>query len=242
MRITWVLTIILTLLVLAGPLYAGSVYRWTDENGVVHYSNTGIPDEVVEADVRPEETSPSPPAEASDDAASTEEDPLVNPKDSENDEPPPGKGKPIEDRLAAKAEREREWLQSEIKRVNGLSIGKSFTPGMKDAQLRPLQERLALLSADPERYFRMKRQGAFKTSSPDSTFSDADRATPSNPLGGKLSSDPASSSAGGSTAQKDDPSEKEAGGEKSSDEAQKSENDSGKSRFGGSAATLYPED
>jgi hypothetical protein len=231
----------LTFVVLAGSLYAQSVYRWTDENGVVHYSNTGIPDEVVEADVRPEESSPAPAAEAGDESAGTDQDPRVGPEGSDTDEPPPGKGKPTEDRLAAKAERERKWLQSEIKRVNGLSIGKSFTPGMKDAQLRPLQERLALLSADPERYFRMKRQGAFDTSSPSSTFSDVDKATPSNPLGGKLSGDPASSSAGGSTAP-DDTSKKEDSGEKPSDGAQESKNDSGRARFGGSATTLYPED
>jgi hypothetical protein len=35
---------------------------------------------------------------------------------------------------------------------------------MKDAQIAPLKEQLALLEADPERYFRMKRQGAFQNS------------------------------------------------------------------------------
>jgi hypothetical protein len=186
-------------LALAGLVAAQSVYRWTDENGVVHFSNTGIPDEVVDADVRPEETSPAPAPEESDDAADTEQDPPETPEESDSDEPPPGEGKPIDDRLAEKVERERKWLQSEIERINGLAIGKSFTPAAKDNQLRPLYERLALLDVDPERYFRMKRQGAFKTSSPSSTFSQPDESAPPNPLGGKLSSDPVSSSA-----QKDD--------------------------------------
>lgn len=199
MNTRWVFPVLLIALALAGLVAAQSVYRWTDENGVVHFSNTGIPDEVVDADVRPEETSPAPAPEENDDTADAEQEPRDTPKESDGDEPPPGEGKPIDDRLAEKVEREREWLQSEIKRINGLAIGKSFTPAAKDNQLRPLQERLALLNVDPERYFRMKTQGAFKSSSPSSTFSQPENSAPSGPLGGKLSSDPKSSSA-----QKDD--------------------------------------
>ena len=163
MKIKWVFAILLMSLTFAGLLYAGSVYRWTDENGVRHYSNTGLPDEVVDADVRPEEISPSEPAESDPNAESAENEPALGPEGADVDEPPPGKGEPINDRLAAQAENERQRLESEIKRIKGLSIGKSFTQGMKDAQIRPLQEQLSLLSADPKRYFRMKRQGAFKS-------------------------------------------------------------------------------
>jgi len=216
MRITWVFAILLTALALAGPLYAGSVYHWTDENGVRHYSNTGHPEEVVEADVRPEETSPAPAADASGDTEGSENEPPVGPGGTDLEESSPSREEQFDNRLAAKAAREREWLQSEIKRVNGLSIGKSFTPGMKDAQLRPLQEQLSLLSADPERYFRMKRQGAFKTTP--STFSEPDNPSLANPLGGRLSSAPGTSS-GGSSAN-DAASRKETKAEKPSGEDQ----------------------
>ena len=45
-------------LIWAGTVYAESVYFWTDEDGVRHYSNTGIPRDVQEAEERPEEISP----------------------------------------------------------------------------------------------------------------------------------------------------------------------------------------
>ena len=63
MKIRWVIAILLISVFVAGPLYAGSVYFWTDENGVRHYSNTGIPNDVEAADVRPEEVPAPQPAE-----------------------------------------------------------------------------------------------------------------------------------------------------------------------------------
>jgi hypothetical protein len=143
---------------------AGSVYFWTDENGVRHYSNSGVPSDVQEADVRPEEVSPevgptSPEAdvnaEVGNDAPNTDE---GAPGDEASETET---GSSQDARLAAKIEKERERLKAEIERIEGLAIGKSFTPGMKEARIQPLKEQLALLNADPERYFRMKRAGAF---------------------------------------------------------------------------------
>lgn len=241
MKIKWIFAILLLFMVLAGPLYAGSVYFWTDENGVRHYSNTGLPDEVVDADVRPEENTPSQAAEASDepDVDVIEDEPPAGPQEGETAESAPdadGK-KPFSDRLAAQAESERQRLEAEIKRIKGLAIGKSFTQGMKDAQIRPLQEQLSLLSADPKRYFRMKREGAFNSSSPGGSAENAP--SPSTPPSGNLSSEPATSSAGGSSGN-DAPSQKEAREEMPSDEAQSDGKKSSKSRSSGST-TLFPE-
>lgn len=201
MKIRWVLALLLVSLTFAGPLYAGSVYSWTDEDGVRHYSNTGIPDEVVEADVQPEENAPPQAVEASEetDVDANEGASPEGPSEDDTAEVTPdadGK-KPFDDRLAAQAEKERQRLESEIKRIKGLSIGKSFTQGMKDARIRPLQEQLSLLSADPKRYFRMKREGAFESSYPDGSAENAPSSA--NPLSGRLSSEPATSSAGGSS-------------------------------------------
>jgi Domain of unknown function (DUF4124) len=188
MKIRWLIVILFASVYVAGLLYAGSVYSWTDENGVRHYSNTGLPNDVEAADVRPEEA-PSPQASAPNDISNTDkEPPEANPSEGDADQDAEGE-KRMGDRLAAKAEKEQQRLESEIKKIKSLSIGKSFTQGMKDARIRPLQEQLALLQADPERYFRMKKQGAFQSSS----------SSPSAPLTGRLSSAPASSSAGGSS-------------------------------------------
>jgi hypothetical protein len=172
-----------------GLLYAGSVYFWTDENGVRHYSNAGIPNDVEAADVRPEEVPPPQASESSDISDTDREPPDTTPPegDAEQTDPDAEGEKQMDDRLAARAEKEQQRLESEIKKIKGLAIGKSFTQGMKDARIRPLQEQLALLLADPERYFRMKRQGAFQSSS----------SPPSDPLAGDLSGAPVTSSAGG---------------------------------------------
>jgi len=191
MKFRWLSVILLASVFVTGPLYAGSVYYWTDDNGVRHYSNTGIPNDVEAADVRPEET-PSPQAPATSDISDTDREPpdaTPSEGDTEQDASDAEGGKQMDDRLAARAEKEQQRLESEIKKIKGLSIGKSFTQGMKDARIRPLQEQLALLQADPERYFRMKRQGAFQSSSSSS----------GGPLDDELSSAPISSAAGGSS-------------------------------------------
>ena len=142
-------------------------------------------------DERPEEV-PVPQASESSDIPDTDREPPDTPPaegDTDQTGPDAEGEKRMNDRLAAMAEKEKVRLESEIKKIKGLSIGKSFTQGMKDARIRPLQEQLALLQADPERYFRMKRQGAFQSSSPSS----------SDPLADRLSSAPVASSTGGSS-------------------------------------------
>ena len=191
MKIRWLSVILFASVFVTGQLYAGSVYYWTDDNGVRHYSNTGIPDDVEAADVRPEEA-PSPQApEASDISDTDREPPDATPSEDDAEQADrDGEGETrMDDRMAARAEKEKQRLESEIKKIKGLAIGKSFTQGMKDARMRPLQEQLALLQADPERYFRMKRQGAFQSSN----------SSPSDPLADDLSGAPATSSTGGSS-------------------------------------------
>lgn len=165
MKVKWPWFIaILSLTLWVGSLAADSVYFWTDENGIRHYSNTGIPSDIQEAGERPEEISPevSAPPPAADDTARREDDIPETPEGApEEESAEAGGGQEIDGRLAARIEEERQRLQSEIKRIEGLAIGVSFTQGMKDARIRPLKEQLALLDADPKRYFRMKREGAF---------------------------------------------------------------------------------
>ncbi|MEE4113207.1 MAG: DUF4124 domain-containing protein [Desulfobacteraceae bacterium] len=191
MKIRWLVAMLFASVFITGLLYAGSVYFWTDENGVRHYSNTGIPNDVEATDVRPEEVPPPQASESSDTSDTDREPPDTTPPegDAEQTDPDAEGEKKMDDRLAARAEKEQQRLESEIKKIKGLAIGKSFTQGMKDARIRPLQEQLALLLADPERYFRMKRQGAFQSST----------SSPSDPLAGTLSGAPGTSSAGGSS-------------------------------------------
>jgi len=165
MKNKWVGVSLVLVMMVAAPVLSDSVYSWTDEDGVRHYSNTGIPPGVQQADERPEENS-SPPAIEPGQSSGNEERRANTPGPESVDTPEEEAAaadseKKMDQRLAAKVEKERQRLEAEIKRIQGFGIGKSFTPGMKDAMIRPLQEQLALLDADPERYFRMKREGAF---------------------------------------------------------------------------------
>jgi hypothetical protein len=156
-------------MMVASPLLADSVYSWTDEDGVRHYSNTGIPSGVQEAEERPEEISSSPgfePGQPSGNEGSPGNDASPDSVDTPEEEAAAADSEEeVDKRLAAKAEKERQRLEEEIKQIEGLSIGVSFTPGMKEARIKPLEEQLALLKADPKRYFRMKREGAFDNAS-----------------------------------------------------------------------------
>ncbi len=153
---------------------AETVYYWTDENGVRHFSNTGAPDDVEEVGSVAGSTSPTEsdvPADAPE--GSSEPPPTANePDDTLAGTPDPDEA-PLtareraeqtqQDRMARRAENERRRLQDEIAQVEGRSLSRTFTEGMRDNLLAPLKEQLALLDADPARYFRMKQQGAFVT-------------------------------------------------------------------------------
>lgn len=160
----WIGCVALLSLIWAGASFAGSVYFWTDEDGVRHYSNTGLPSDVQEAEVRPEEISPEVSTSPPEAGVDNELEPAfpVDQVGAPGEEAPETEGgQEASGRMAAKIEKERQRLKAEIEMIEGLGIGKSFTPGMKKARIRPLQEQLALLNADPDRYFRMKREGAF---------------------------------------------------------------------------------
>ncbi len=197
MKTKWIGASLVLVMMAAGPLLADSVYFWTDEAGVRHYSNTGIPPGVQESSERPEEFSPAPSPESNDasgnDSASKPSPDTWSGDTPEEKEAAADSTKKMDKRLAARVEKERARLGAEIKRIQNLSIGNSFTPGMKDAMVKPLEEQLALLNADPERYFRMKREGAFDNGS-------GGNAPPaSSPLGNSLESFEGSSSSGQSS-------------------------------------------
>jgi hypothetical protein len=110
---------------------------------------------------------------------------------------------------------------------------------MKDAQLRPLEEQLALLEADPKRYFRMKRQGAFSSSSDGGN----PPTSPTAPGAGRLSSEEPRSSTGLAAGNDAAPSPQQAGENPSGEASESEEKKSGRARSSGSASsTLFPDD
>ena len=128
----------------------GMIYYWTDENGVRHFTNKGRPEGVDNVGKRQEAVSPEAPNNLA-----IEEPPAEEVTEDQ------GRQQAREERMARRIEAERQRLQAEIGKIDNLAIGVSFTQGMKDNRMRPFKEQLALLNEDPQRYFRMKRDGAF---------------------------------------------------------------------------------
>ncbi len=148
---------------------ASTIYYWTDENGVRHYSNTGAPENATDVEEAPE----APPRP---EAAASEPEPADAPGDAnapETAEPapaaPPASDLDLDNRKAKerryedarqswnrKIDEEREQLQSQIEAIRQRAPSRYFTEGMREAQLKPLQEKLGLLNGDPEGYFGQK--------------------------------------------------------------------------------------
>ena len=128
----------------------GIIYYWTDDNGVRHFTNKGRPEGVDNVGQRKEAVSPDPTGDLVIEKSQTKE----NAEDQNRQQV-------REARMERQVEAERQRLQDEIDKIDNLAIGVSFTQGMKDNRMRPFKEQLALLNEDPEKYFQMKRNGAF---------------------------------------------------------------------------------
>ena len=146
-------------------LYSGSIYTWTDENGVKRYSNAA-PDEDPK-DVQVIKEMPHTEAdnekskqnamkleqvieelEAKSKAAEIE-------KEQKNKKIEAEKKKTVIDTLNKKILLEKERLQNEIKRVKQLA---TFTIPMKKSKIKDYQDKLDLLERSPEEYFGTRTQ------------------------------------------------------------------------------------
>lgn len=157
---TWL--ILLALMAVAASLHAGTVYTWTDANGVRHFGNTDVPDGAEAILTTPDDTAPPVPdtAETTPGQAPPENS-AAPPAGQVAESPPEAQEEAPADEDARVAE-ERALLEAEIKRVEGRAISRTFSQGMKQGRLRPLYARLSLLNSDPEKYFQMKDRGSFE--------------------------------------------------------------------------------
>ena len=55
--------------------------------------------------------------------------------------------------LSEKIEAERTRIEAQMDEIRNRGMGGGFTQGMKDNLLKPLQDKLDLLTSDPEAYF-----------------------------------------------------------------------------------------
>lgn len=165
-RTLLVFCVMLMLMTTSGAA-ASTIYQWVDENGVRHFSNTGIPEEVQDVETAPEEqtTAPQPPApgESPPPVAPAEGGQPLQPAPVETIEPSEqtqrARERRYEDARETWSERiynERDQLESQIEAIENRALSRFFTEGMRDAQLKPIKERLDSLNQDPEAYFGQK--------------------------------------------------------------------------------------
>lgn len=156
---------VLTLLAAASA--ASNIYYWTDENGVRHFSNTGIPEGVDDVEEAPEQVTVTPPDLTEDADATGGGADATDPGSGDQNAPSPelneqtlkARERRYEDARQTYNQRisdERDQLESQIEAIENRSPSRYFTEGMRESQLSPLKTRLNRLNEDPEGYLNQK--------------------------------------------------------------------------------------
>ncbi len=143
--------------------YAGTIYSWTDKNGVKKFSNTSPEGDVEHFEVieempllqtgntnseageeEPADVTQEPEIENSTSVFSTIE-MQFRPQETENNN--------IDEEFTIKIQTEKKRLQEEIDRIDKLAVGKNFSLPRKNSLIKDLQDKLELLKKSPEKYF-----------------------------------------------------------------------------------------
>ena len=149
MRWTTVLTMILWLIAIGNTALAGTIYTWTDADGVKHYSNSQPPEEAanvmtieeveydqVGADRNREEFNRM--VEGASEEADRHFDQQARKKAQQAAKQQRQKKEARERQSAA----EKTRLMKEIEAIQNRALGPNFTQGMRDNLIRQLQEKI----------------------------------------------------------------------------------------------------
>jgi chromosome segregation ATPase len=158
-----ILIISLLVLLFITDLNADNIYSWTDENGVRQYSNTAPGNDAKDVEIIKEIPHTQDDEKKSGQDAN-ELDRVLDELEAENKaakiereekekEIEAEKNKAAQDKLNKKIQAEREHLQNEIKRIEQLALGGTFSIAMKKAKIKEYQEKIDLLERSPEEYF-----------------------------------------------------------------------------------------
>ena len=145
-------------------LNAGSIYTWTDENGVKRYSNAAPGEDAKDVEIIKEIPHTQADKEKSGQNAEKLEKVLEEleaenkaakiEREQKNEKIEEEKKKAALDKLNKKVLLEKERLQNEIKRIEQLAIGGPYSLAMKKTKIKEYQDKLDLLERSPEEYFR----------------------------------------------------------------------------------------
>jgi len=165
MRFSIVLPVIILIFLQYSHVGAGTIYSWTDKNGIKKFSNTEPEDNVGHVEVIEE----TPISEAGNIDIKADEEELVDIIESEPEVENRNNGfstkqkqiknredKIIDEPFNEKIQAEKRRLQGEIDRIEKLAVGRSLSLARKNAMIKQFQDKLALLEKSPEEYFEVK--------------------------------------------------------------------------------------
>ncbi len=144
-------------------LNADNIYSWTDENGVRQYSNIAPDKDRKDVEII-KEIPHTQDDEKKSGQATNELDRVLDELEVENraaeiereekdKKIEAEKNKAAQDKLNKKIQTEKERLQKEIRRIEQLASGGTFSLAMKKFKIKEYQEKLDLLERSPEEYF-----------------------------------------------------------------------------------------
>jgi chromosome segregation ATPase len=158
-----ILVLSILVLLLITDLNADKIYSWTDENGVRQYSNTAPGNDAKNVEIIKEI-----PHTQDDEKKSGQDvnelDRVMDELEAENraaeiereekdKKIEAEKNKAAQDKLNQKIQIEKERLQNEIRRIEQLALGGTFSLAMKKSKIKEYQEKIDLLERSPEEYF-----------------------------------------------------------------------------------------
>ena len=137
------------LMLFVPPAYADTIYIWTDENGVKHYSNSQPPEDVDQVNtiegIQYDDTSDKQYREAYDrmvNDAAREADRHFEENAQKEAQRIEAERQKEQDAYNQRIAAERARLLKEIEELKSRGYGPTFTKGMQDNQIRRIQEQL----------------------------------------------------------------------------------------------------
>ena len=155
MRIPIILTLTICLSILGSPSWAGTIYTWTDADGVKRYSNSQPPEDVEDVQTIDEVEYDDTDAESRRrdfdrmaEEAGEEADKHFESQARQQARQEAQQKKRKEEARNQQIAAEKARLMKKIEALQNRGLGPNFTKGMRDNLIRPLQDKLDQLEKD----------------------------------------------------------------------------------------------
>lgn len=145
---------------LGSPVFSGTIYTWTDADGVKRFTNTPPPDDAKDVqtmqELQDDQVGVDPEREAFDrmvEDAGQSADRYFEEQAEKKDQDAQSQGGRQQQAMDRRVAQERAALQAEIDALEGRALSRTFSLGMKKNLIQAVQEKIDQLEDDPEAYF-----------------------------------------------------------------------------------------